>query len=214
MKVTLRDVMGNDKTVVDAARVSFSKYKDEFDDQDKKLIQYLAKYGHWSPFSHPQISFHVSAPIFVLRQLLKSVVGLTWNEVSRRYVTSEPSVFIPETFRHWPDNKKQGSGEDFSWVDNADATEVYHSAMHLALNFYSKLLELKVAPEMARAVLPLAVYSEGIWTGSLAAYARVYKLRAAEDAQKEVQEIAKQIDEIIRPLFPYSWSALIDSDSV
>lgn len=214
MKVTLRDVMGNDKTVVDAARVSFSKYKDTFDEQDEKLIRYLAKHNHWSPFSHPQISLHVSAPIFVLRQLLKSTVGLTWNEVSRRYVNSEPSVFIPETFRHWPENKKQGSGDDFSWVDNANATEVYHNAMHLALNFYKKLLELDVAPELARAVLPLAVYSEGIWTGSLAAFARVYTLRYAPDAQQETREIAKQIGDILIEKFPVSWRALIDRNSV
>ena len=207
MKVTLRDYMGTDKTVADCARVSFNKIKDKFDDKDIKLIEYLAAHNHWSPFSHPQISLHVKAPIFVLRQLLKSVVGLTWNEVSRRYVDYTPEIYTPSEWRGRPRNKKQGSSDVVMLQDDKE----YKIQMTRLIGYYEYLITCGVAPEMARMVLPLSVYSEGIWTGSLAAFARVYKLRSQQDAQMETREIASQINEIIQKLFPVSWRTLVNA---
>lgn len=211
MKVTLKDYMGSDLTVVNCARISFNKIKEEFDDKDERLINYLATHGHWTPFSHPQISLHVKAPIFVLRQLLKSVVGLTWNEVSRRYVDYEPEFYLHSEWRSKSADKKQGSSNEFV-IDSRSATsvtvlELYAKIKHL----YNELIRIGVAPEQAREILPLSTYSEGIWTGSLAAFARVYKLRIQPDAQKETQEIAAQIGEIMKQLFPVSWKALTDA---
>lgn len=209
MKVTLKDYMGSDLTVVNCARISFNKIKEKFDDKDERLINYLATHGHWTPFSHPQISLHVKAPIFVLRQLLKHQVGLTWNEVSRRYVDYEPEFYYHGRWREKADNKKQGSSES---VVSLPATDfrLYELFEEIKAQ-YKYLVSKNIAPEMARMILPLSTYSEGIWTGSLAAFARVYRLRNQPDAQKETQEIAKQIGEIIEPLFPVSWKALTNA---
>lgn len=214
--------MGTDKTVADCARVSFNKIKDSFDDKDESLIAFLAKHNHWSPFSHPQISLHVKAPIFVLRQLLKSVVGLTWNEVSRRYVDTPPEVYIPETWRGKAEDKKQGSssaivttitGPTFGSdeLQTFSIHDAYIEFLNASNGFYKCAVDAGVAPEMARMVLPLSTYSEGVWTGSLAAFARVYKLRSQPDAQMETREIASQINEIIQKLFPVSWRTLINA---
>lgn len=207
MKVKLIDHMGSDLTVVNAARVSFSKYHHEFDHNgDRSLIRYLAKHGHWTPFGHPQITLHVKVPIFVARQLHKHQVGFVVNEVSRRYVDEEPEFYRPKVWRARAENKKQGSSEEvikfprlgFEIVDYEDA----------AYSVYLNLLEDGVAPEQARMVLPLSTYTEFYMTGSLAAWARLYNLRIQPDAQKEIQEVAGQIGEIIQPLFPVSWEAL------
>lgn len=221
MDVSYIDHMGSDLTVVNAARVSFSKeslYEIEGDmphgdwrlvlpKNDVKLINYLASHGHWTPFGHPQITVRVKAPIFVARQLYKHKVGFTENEVSRRYVDDEPEFFFP-IFRQRPDNgMKQGSKDEFPV--NLDLCEAILLQAHsVALQSYKELLRQNVAPEQARMVLPQSMYTEWYWTGSLAAYARMCKLRLDPHAQSETREIAQMISDIIEPIFPHSWEAL------
>ena len=214
MRVTYLDHMGSDLTVADAARVSFAKSSSLEDDgslrdADARLIRYLARHNHWSPFAHPQISLHVRAPIFIARQLAKHQAGLTWNEISRRYVDAEPEVWQPQEWRGRADNVKQGSGEALSGVSRDGAQFHYWQAVDMAMMAYQDLLDVGVCPEQARAVLPLATNTEWIWTGSLAAFARVCKQRMDSTAQAEAREIAEQISQIIEPLFPVSWPVLM-----
>jgi len=220
MKIEYLDHMGSDITVVNAARVSFGKRTTELTDKDVKLINYLAKHHHISPFHHPQIQVRVTIPIFIARQLEKHVIGfagsgdrivLDKNEVSRRYVVDKPKFFIPTEWRSKPEGSiKQGSGDGTITFLNGGASidywvdEVYNSSLRL----YEAMLESGVAPEQARMVLPQATYTSWVWTGSLAAYMRVYKLRIDGHAQREIQEIAKQIKDVVEPLFPVSWKAL------
>ena len=223
MKCELIASMGDDLMVVNAARVSFSKESEYADpespwkplwDKDEKLISYLAKHGHWTPFSHPQITLRETVPIFVARQRFKHMVGFTYNEVSRRYVDDEPEFFYPETWRSRPDGSmKQGSGVDkILHLKGSDGScfihEDYESFIQTANSFYRELLESGVAPEQARMVLPQSMYTSYYVTGSLAAFARAYKQRIDAHAQVEIQDLAKQWDEIIRPLYPVSWEAL------
>ena len=199
MQVKVIDVMGTDLTVVNAARVSFKKEHIKFDKvKDEKLIKYLAKHNHWSPFGHCSMQFHIKAPIFVARQLVKHQVGLVWNEVSRRYVDDEPEFYVPEKWRLKADNKKQGSSEE----------EIeYHlgSTMEFIKQTYQNMLKANIAPEMARMILPQNLYTEWYWSGTLMAFARVCNLRCAEDTQWETQSLCKQIDDESRKLFPTSW---------
>ena len=202
MKVFVQDCMGTDLTVVNAARVSFAKKHNEFDsDKDEHLIKYLAKHNHWSPFGHCSIQFHIKAPIFVARQLVKHQVGLVWNEVSRRYVDDEPEFYIPDEWRLKADNKKQGSSEE---------TIKYNiqSSIQYIKETYDNLLKAGIAPEMARMVLPQNLYTEWYWSGTLMAFARVCNLRCAKDTQWETQQIANKIDEEVKDLFPISWKYL------
>lgn len=212
MQVTLLDSMGSDLSVVNAARVSFHKESDweqtdSYDgkfylsEKDKKLINYLAKHGHWTPFGHAFLSFRIKAPIFVARQLVKHQVGLCWNEVSRRYVDDEPEFWFPKVWRGKPVNAKQGS-------DGVLQEPVYHGFAEDALVEYKFLLELGVAPEQARMVLPLNTHTEWIWSGSLAAFSRVVKLRTDPHAQAETREIAEKIDALVPMAFCHSWRAL------
>jgi len=221
--------MGNDLTVVNAARVSFNKesqyeksYNDNFgeDDEhisyeevlssrDKKLIKYLAEHKHWTPFAHPQITLRIKAPIFIRTQLFKHKVGFTENEISRRYVTFDAEVYKP-VWRDAPtDGAKQGSS-GFS-IYNKTADDVFDSSIEKCLKAYKNLLTLGIAPEQARSVLPQGTYTEWWWTGSLSAYARVYQQRIESHAQWEIQEYAKAISKIIEPLYPESWSVLTNS---
>ena len=207
MKVDLIDSMGTDLTVVNAARVSFDKTSSTLDDKDIKLIKYLAKHNHWSPFSHCFVQFRVKAPIFIARQLAKHQVGLSWNEVSRRYVDSPPEFYEPETWRGKPENVKQGSDGEaksqyFPNLYLGDVTE-------LALNNYDKMIVQGVAPEMARMVLPQNMYTEWYWSGSLYAFSRVCQLRLDKASQSEVQEIAIKLSAHCWSLFPHSWDALL-----
>jgi thymidylate synthase (FAD) len=201
MNVNLIDVMGTDLSVVNAARVSFAKESNEFSDKDAKLINYLAKHNHWSPFGHASLQFRIKAPIFVARQLVKHQVGLVWNEVSRRYVDDEPEFYIPENWRLKADDKKQGS---------SDETIKYSidSTMEYVKQTYDNLLKADVAPEMARMVLPQNLYTEWYWSGSLMAFARVCNLRCKPDTQWETQLIAEMINLKSEELFPISWKAL------
>ena len=202
IEVSYVDHMGTDLTVVNAARVSFNKAKDVFDEQDERLIKYLAKHDHWSPFAHTSIQVKVSAPIFVARQLVKHQVGGVWNEVSRRYVDSEPQFYIPEKWRSRPLNSKQGSGTDV--VEGVSIDDFMESSLKL----YNELLEKNVAPEMARMILPQNMMTEWYWTGSLVFWARVYKLRIDSHTQEESQIVARQLNDICAKLFPVSWNQL------
>lgn len=224
MKIELVDKMGSDLSVVNAARVSFHKVS-EFDqygsltDRDANLINHLAKNGHWTPFSHAFLSFRVKMPIFVARQLIRHTVGLSVNEVSRRYVDDTPEFYQPPAWRNRPDKSiKQGSGSElipldsiYNGVINLETNEyesTYEGFTDIATGYYERLLEAGVAPEMARMVLPLSCMTEWIWSGSLYAFARVYNLRADKHAQAEIQILANDMGEIIEPLFPYAWAAL------
>jgi thymidylate synthase (FAD) len=205
----LLDVFGNDLTVVNAARVSFAKESAEFTEQDGKLIKYLAKHNHVSPFFHPQLRFRFKMPIFVAREWYRHQIGFARNEVSRRYVDTTPECWIPspDQIRERDPKLKQGSKE--TQVDNA---EMIHEMMktHTEVNvmLYEDLLSKGVAPEIARCILPQSMMTEFIETGSLAAYARLYKLRTDPTAQREIRRYAEMIGELIEPLFPISWKAL------
>ena len=211
--------MGDDLTVVNAARVSFNKESEweevnhEGDgilsEKDIKLIRYLAKHKHWTPFAHPQITLRIKAPIFIRTQLFKHKVGFVENEVSRRYVSDPPSVYFPR-WRGKPTNGAKQGSEDFMNIDD-DYNLVnrhYEMTVREALLTYDELLKRRVAPEQARSVLPQGTYTEWWWTGSLSAYARVYHQRSDSHAQWEVQQYAHAIGQIIEPLFPESWKVL------
>ena len=205
IKATYIDHMGEDLTVVNAARVSFGKKRDVYQEQeDYRLIHYLAEHGHTSPFGHCFASFHVKAPIFVARQLVKHKF-LRWNEISRRYVDSEPEFYIPE-FRKAVKNKKQGSGE----VINSENLRIrFERNMVSAKHKYEYLLHQKVCPEQARMVLPQSTMTEWYWSGSLDAFADMCNLRCASDTQYETRLVATQISDEMQKLFPVSWAALV-----
>ena len=211
MEVTLIDYMGSDLTVVNAARVSFGKRKGkaEFDNSDKKLINYLARHNHWSPFGHCSIQFYIKAPVFVARQLVKHQVGLTWNEISRRYVDTEPEFFEPDVWRSAADDKKQGSSDEPINI-SSHSKRVYQQVLLKAKWTYEDLLKQGVCPEQARMVLPQSMITEWYWSGTLYAFARVCNLRCKPDAQQETREIANMIDKECGKMFPISWGALID----
>ena len=213
MQVTLINSMGTDQTVVDAARVSFAKKADNYTDaQNDKLIQYLARHNHWTPFGHAQATFHIEAPVFVARQLVKHQVGLVWNEVSRRYVDDSPRFFSPSSWRPRSQDKKQGSDKHDIIPDMRQAWKIYENAVHNISKTYSILLDMGVAPEQARMVLPQSMMTEWYWTGSLAAWSRVCRLRISEDAQAETERIAQDISREMKQLFPVSWAALEENN--
>jgi len=210
MSVELLNVMGDDLMVVNAARVSFAKESHEFSLADEKLIHYLAKHNHNSPFFHPQIQFRIRMPIFVAREWFRHQIGFSRNEVSRRYVNSMPECWIPsrEDMREKDPKVKQGSKE--TTVENPQVCiDMISSSVNKAISTYTALLEKGVAPEIARCVLPQSMFTEFIETASLAAYARLYKLRTSPDAQREIQSYAHQIGDILREKFPVSWEALV-----
>lgn len=203
-------VFGDDTMVVNAARVSFAKESHTFTEQDGKLITYLAKHKHTSPFFHPQIQFRIKMPIFVAREWFRHTVGLTRNEVSRRYVDSAPECYIPAAYRERDPRVKQGSKEE-AIPQSEEARKIVTSITDDAVAAYEQLLKLNVAPEVARMILPQSMYTEFIETGSLAAYARIYSLRTDPHAQKEIREYADAISAFLETVFPVSWSALIAS---
>tara|TARA_R110000737_G_scaffold79483_4_gene111386 strand:+ start:297 stop:941 length:645 start_codon:yes stop_codon:yes gene_type:complete len=209
MQVTLINSMGTDQTVVDSARVSFAKKAENYtEDQNEKLIGYLARHNHWTPFGHAQATFHIEAPVFVARQLVKHQVGLVWNEVSRRYVDDTPRFFSPPSWRPRAPDKKQGSDKHDMIPDMRQAWKIYESAIHNISKTYTILLEMGVAPEQARMVLPQSMMTEWYWTGSLAAWSRVCRLRISDDAQAETEKVAQDISREMKHLFPLSWAAL------
>ena len=217
IEVTFKASMGNDLTVCNAARVSFGKetewdyeesdaysFKQHLKKKDEKLIQYLAKHKHISPFGHCFASFHIKAPVFVARQLVKHSF-LRWNEVSRRYVDNEPEFYNPAEWRGRSDDKKQGSEGVVLGLDIGDINTMCKET-------YNRLLSKGVCPEQARMVLPQSMMTEWYWSGSLDAFARMCKLRCAPDTQAETAEVAWEIDCIMVDLFPVSWRALMEND--
>ena len=206
METKLIDVMGTDLTVVNAARVSFGKKKEKFEEGDEKLIRYLAKHNHWSPFGHCMLQFHIKAPVFVARQLVKHQIGLVWNEISRRYVDTQPEFYEVDKWRGQPIDKKQGSdGEVEKQGSCAYSKQMVENNAIIA---YNSLLDAGVAPEQARMVLPQSLMTEWYWSGSLYAFARVCNLRCAKDSQYETRLIANEIDTQCKIKFPVSWKEL------
>ena len=228
--VELINNMGDDLTIVNAARVSFDKesnweYLRSIDadgeqikcltNKDGKLIQYLAKHGHWSPFAHTSIQLRINAPIFVARQLVKHQVGGVWNEVSRRYVDEEPTFYFPDKWRKRAENVKQGSSDETVYCEdrffkNYSINDKLRDVLPNVLQLYTDMLEARLAPEQARMILPQNMMTSWYWTGSLMFFHRVYKQRTDPHAQLETQEVAKQIGEICSNLFPVAWRALND----
>jgi thymidylate synthase (FAD) len=207
--VELLETFGNDLTVVNAARVSFAKESTTLTEGDKKLIKYLAKNNHISPFFHPQIRFRIKMPIFVAREWYRHTIGLARNEVSRRYVDTPPECWLPDALRARDPKLKQGSKAE-SIADEATVLARYDAMQRQVLDFYGELLTLNVAPEVARGVLPQSMYTEFIETGSLAAYARICQLRLDPHAQKEIRDYAGFIAELLADAFPVSWAALLE----
>lgn len=218
---------GTDLTVVNAARVSFDKELDwerthcdpvtlvpdpelaVLGDRDAKLIRYLAAHNHFTPFTHCTITLRETVPIFVARQRFKHTIGFSYNEVSRRYVETPPEFFYPKEWRELALNKKQGSGGPISDTDAKEVWEVYYEVLYAAEQAYGYMIRKGVAPEQARMVLPQSMYTSYYVTGSLAAFARAYKLRTTEDAQQEIRDLATYWSDIISPLYPVSWKELI-----
>ena len=251
MKVEHIDHMGNDDSVCRAARVSFAKDPTQFtDEQNARLINYLARHNHWTPFAHAFVTLRFKAPIAIHAQCVKHQIGFALNTVSRRYVTDEPELFIPE-FRLAPEGSiKQGSGDVFDVVyyacdgttveptiefissdkakvqsfiessdkklyltskDKDDLLTAYTYTCGEAIRVYNALIDLGVAPEQARFVLPQGVMTEWVWSGSLQAWARFYNQRSDSHAQQEIQYLASRVDTIVGALFPVSWEALTGS---
>jgi thymidylate synthase (FAD) len=209
MQVQLIDKMGTDLSVVNAARVSYSKNKETFEASDEKLIKYLAEHEHWSPFAHASMQFRIKAPIFVARQLVKHQVGLVWNEVSRRYVDFPPELYRPEAWRGRPVNSKQGSDGTVELGQTIDHN--LETTMESCLILYNTMIEKGVAPEQARMVLPQSMMTEWYWSGTLYAFARVCNLRCKPDTQKETRDVADQIWKLSDDAFPYCWLHLADN---
>ena len=216
--IELVSVMGDDLAVVNAARVSFNKVKASFDEKDAKLIKYLASNKHMTPFRHPQVSIRCTCPLFLARQLGKHQVGLSWNEVSRRYVDYRPEFYVPKGWRARPEGQiKQGSSSTCVGVlgGHLFRGESPHSAYMRLLDYvgalYEDMLASDIAPEMARMILPQSMYTTWVWTGSLLAFYHVYELRHDEHAQLEAREFAEELSEIMVGLFPNSWQALIEA---
>jgi thymidylate synthase (FAD) len=231
MKVDLIDYMGSDLTVANAARVSFDKQSEwevtgyetqlvadrayaeypinKLKNADEKLIKFLAKHNHWTPFGHCMLQFRIKAPIFVARQLGKHQVGLVWNEISRRYVDNEPEFYFPEKWRKKNPDKKQGSYED-EFVELTFAEECQPKAViQICKNLYNAMLSMEVCAEQARMILPQNMYTEWYWSGSLYAFARICGLRLKKDTQKETRDIANMINDLVAEKFPVSWKALM-----
>ena len=222
------DHMGNDLSVVNAARVSFGKKSELLEDKhgfwyaqskDIKLIKYLAKHKHYSPFGHAFASFHVKAPIFVARQLVKHKF-LRWNEISRRYVDDKPEFYNPEVWRERSEDKKQGSQGEIVTACVLDMCGEYthpkfaaQDVNLIALQIYNSMIEGGVAPEQARMVLPQSMMTEWYWSGSLDAFADMCKLRCKSDTQYETRIVADKISAVMADLFPHSWEALLDEHS-
>ena len=205
--VELIDSMGSDINIVNAARVSFAKEVEEFNlDKDYKLMQYLAKHGHWSPFAHTCISVRCKVPLFIARQLVKHQVGGNWNEESRRYISSEPEFWFPTYLHYKPENAKQGSAgihpDSYNLLDHIRASTADN------LQLYKHLISANVAPEEARMVLPLNTMTNFIWTGSLLFFRRVIEQREDLHAQLAAQEFAGLLKEVVRPVYKYGYQAL------
>ena len=201
---------GNDMAIVDAARVSFDKGHEQYDDDaNEKLIKYLASHNHWSPFAHCSVTFRVHAPIFLARQFIKHRAGFEWNEISRRYVDSSPLIWVPESWRKRPSSVKQGSTTDGAVPVEGQQLHRYKLWAETCLSMYRADCDLAgVCPEQARAKLPLATLTSWIWTGSVAAWARMVELRGDSQSQLECRPYTTAVEHFMGSLFPKTWSAL------
>lgn len=207
MKVELIDSAGGDLSVVNSARVSFNKESKEMTGTDERLINYLAKHRHDTPFRHNFIQLRCSVPLFLARQLMKHQAGLTWNEESRRYIDYAPDFYMPDGWRKRPDKSiKQGSEGRHHFSPRI--SREYEMFVKKATEFYEDLLDEGVAPEMARMVLPQSMMVNFIWSGNLLAFYHVWNLRSGAGAQEEAKEFAELLREAIEPEFPVSWAAL------
>lgn len=214
--VELIEHFGSDLTVVNAARVSFNKESafeiidgiDSLPKRDSELIHYLAKHRHIAPFFHPQLRFRIRMPIFIAREWYRHTVGFCRNEVSRRYVTSEPECFVPETLRQRDVSVKQGSSSQ-SVEKSDELIAEMQKFMAASVEYYNCLLDSGVCPEQARIILPQSMYTEFIETASLAGYARLASLRLASNAQREIGVYASLVAQLIEPHFPVAWEALM-----
>lgn len=211
------DILGSDLTVVNAARISFGKIKSQLDDDDRKLMRYLAKHKHYSPFRHIMVTFHVKAPEFVMRQWYKHVVGIettssyptkdhAWNEISGRYIKIE-DFFVPSNLRWAPENKKQGSGENVEGYTNDIYLDSWRKKTEQMVAFYESMIGSGIAPEIARCILPLTLYTEVYWTASFQAIANFLELRLDSHAQKEIRDYAIAVEEIMAQFFPETMAA-------
>ena len=207
--VELLETFGSDLTVVNAARVSLGKEVSEFTDKDARLIKYLAGHNHVSPFFHPQARFRLKMPIWMAREWYRHTVGFARNEVSRRYVDSPPTFFVPDEIRTRAPNKKQGSNEE-THAYSEELRDILRASCEESVATYTKLLEEGMPPEQARMILPQNMMTEFIETGSLAAYARLVNLRKTEDAQKEIRDVAHEVSTLLHSAFPHSWGVLVD----
>jgi thymidylate synthase (FAD) len=212
IEVNYIDHMGSDLSVVNAARVSFGKksewmprihYGEDLvlKPKDAKLIRYLAKHQHKSPFNHTFVTFHVKAPVFVARQLVKHEY-MPWNEISRRYVDDPPDFFKPDYWRGRAENVKQGSSGEVK--SNANVAYQYHKIEGL----YKQMLDEGVCPEQARMILPQSMMTEWYWSGTLFSFSKMCGLRLKEDTQAETRIVAEQIDVVMQKIYPVSWDAL------
>lgn len=220
------DHMGSDVNVVNAARVSFAKQCLAFDpntlnlafvedaeysaEDNIKLLNYLAKHGHWSPFAHTCITIRAKVPIALARQLVKHQVGGNWNEESRRYIDSEPEFWLPEMLHAKPVNAKQGCSEDEHYWSKQYWWQM-HEHSKTCLEFYNEMIADKVAPEEARLVLPLNTMTNLVWTGSILFFHRVWQQRSDSHAQTFAREFADKLHPIIEPLYPHSVKALMNA---
>lgn len=212
MKVEYIDHMGDDNRVAESARVSFARKANDYTpEQNERLIKYLAKHNHFTTFTHCTITLAMQAPIAIKAQCDKHVVGFTSNTESRRYISTLPEYYLP-VFREKPDGSiKQGSGGVHPRTDDWCREYIKHQCESIAL--YDRMIKDGIAPEQARFVLPQGIETNWVWTGSLYAWARFYNLRTDNHAQKEIQELAHMVGDIIKPLFPVSWSALTGDNS-
>lgn len=223
IKAVLLDYMGSDLDVVNAARVSFDKESEwevlcdgnsftsdsfKLKEADVKLINYLGKYDHWTPFAHTAIKFRCSAPVPIRTQAFKHKIGMVENEESRRYISSTPEIYIPEFFRSKPEGSiKQGSGEKH--YDSDLWLEQYEGFVLQAVNLYCNMVQDGVCPEQARFVLPQGAIVNWIWTGNLVSFANFYLKRTDPNAQYEVRVLAESVGEQVAGIFPVSWKALV-----
>ena len=220
IKVELLDSMGDDLDVCNAARVSFAKEtqwaameagEGMLASGDIKLINYLAKHDHWTPFAHTALKFRIAAPVPIRTQCFKHKVGMVENEESRRYISTAPEIFIPEFFRSKPEGSiKQGSGDVHPLSDKW--LEVYQEMTTDSVNAYLQMLEDGVCPEQARFILPQGAIVNWIWTGNLVSFANFYNKRTDTNAQKEVQMVAELVGKEVAKIFPVSWLALTSKE--
>ena len=220
--IELLGISGSDNTIANTARVSmgtgvnWNKLPEGYSESERnRLIKYLAYNKHTSPFRHTSLTIRAKVPVFLARQLGKHQIGLSWNEVSRRYVDSDIEFHYPVNWRMRPDKSiKQGSGSVFDAHSDSELQQTYDDAIQFAMDTYDDFIDRGVAPEMARMVLPQSMMVEFIWTGSLMAFAHVYNLRFDGHAQEEAQEFAQDLGNLISPLFPVAWSALTGETNV